>query len=198
MLRCSGGSVRAVDDTSRSPTWISPSEGSRKPAISRSVVVLPQPDGPSRQTSCPWSIFKRDVIDHRKRAKSLGQAAQINGRQSPHSHSCSCTDQRPAWYASIRTKTGWERAVELETTSIRALRNCAGFHIVRDAVAMAAAWRIPSSQTSSADGFRLSLYPSYNDAGRAYAPTFSPRYSIAASVPPLPWGIFERVERRPR
>ena len=26
------------------------------PAISRSVVVLPQPDGPSRQTSCPWSI----------------------------------------------------------------------------------------------------------------------------------------------
>src|SRR5438445_3925010 len=56
MLRCSGGSVRAFDDTSRSPTWISPSEGSRKPAISRSVVVLPQPDGPSRQTSCPWSI----------------------------------------------------------------------------------------------------------------------------------------------
>src|SRR5437016_14366174 len=56
MLRCSGGRVRAFDDTNRSPTWISPSEGSRKPAISRSVVVLPQPDGPSRQTSCPWSI----------------------------------------------------------------------------------------------------------------------------------------------
>src|SRR6478735_9542891 len=61
MLRCSGGSVRAGDDTSRSPTWISPSEGSRKPAISRSVVVLPQPDGPSRQTSCPWSIFKETL-----------------------------------------------------------------------------------------------------------------------------------------
>src|SRR5882672_11482627 len=30
---------------------------------------------------------QRNVIDHRKRAKSLGQAAQINGRQSPHSHS---------------------------------------------------------------------------------------------------------------
>src|ERR1700730_15988752 len=57
MLRCSGGSVRVFEDTSRSPTRISPSEGSRKPAISRSVVVLPQPDGPSRQTSCPWSIF---------------------------------------------------------------------------------------------------------------------------------------------
>src|SRR6185312_8514238 len=58
MLRCSGGSVRAFDDTRRSPTWISPSEGSRKPAISRSVVVLPQPDGPSRQTSCPCPISK--------------------------------------------------------------------------------------------------------------------------------------------
>src|ERR1700675_1856220 len=56
MLRCSGGSVRAFEETSRSPTLISPSEGSRKPPISRSVVVLPQPDGPSRQTSCPWSI----------------------------------------------------------------------------------------------------------------------------------------------
>ena len=52
------GSVRAFDDTRRSPTWISPSVGSRKPAISRKVVVLPQPDGPSRQTSCPWSIRK--------------------------------------------------------------------------------------------------------------------------------------------
>src|SRR5882757_2645922 len=56
ILRCSGGKVRALEDTSRSPTWISPSEGSRNPANSRSVVVLPQPDGPSRQTSCPWSI----------------------------------------------------------------------------------------------------------------------------------------------
>src|SRR3954463_7299986 len=56
MLRCSGGSVRAFEETRRSPTLISPSDGSRKPAISRKVVVLPQPDGPSRQTSCPWSI----------------------------------------------------------------------------------------------------------------------------------------------
>src|SRR5882757_7046314 len=56
ILRCSGGKVRTFEDTSRSPTWISPAVGSRKPAISRSVVVLPQPDGPNRQTSCPWSI----------------------------------------------------------------------------------------------------------------------------------------------
>src|ERR1043165_10274629 len=56
MLRFSGGSVVAVDDTTRSPTRISPSEGSTKPAISRSVVVLPQPEGPSRHTSLPCSI----------------------------------------------------------------------------------------------------------------------------------------------
>src|ERR1041385_5002864 len=56
MLRCSGGSVRAGEETTRSPTMISPSEGSTKPAIRRSVVVLPQPDGPSRQTSSPCSI----------------------------------------------------------------------------------------------------------------------------------------------
>src|SRR3954470_7329672 len=56
MLRCSGGSVRAFDDTSRSPTRISPMVGSRKPAINRSVVVLPHPEGPSRHTNCPWSI----------------------------------------------------------------------------------------------------------------------------------------------
>src|SRR5689334_23541389 len=56
MLRFSGGSVADGDDTTRSPTRTSPSLGSTKPAISRSVVVLPQPDGPSRHTSLPCSI----------------------------------------------------------------------------------------------------------------------------------------------
>src|SRR6185436_3630536 len=50
MLRRSGGSVRSGVDTTLSPTRISPAVGSTKPAIRRSVVVLPQPDGPSRQT----------------------------------------------------------------------------------------------------------------------------------------------------
>src|SRR5262245_53503629 len=35
----------------------------------------------------PMIDFQRDVIHYRKRTKSLGQTAQINGRQSPHSHS---------------------------------------------------------------------------------------------------------------
>src|SRR5215510_1170167 len=57
MLRRSGGSVRSTVDTTRSPTRISPAVGSTKPAISRSVVVLPQPDGPSRHTRLPCSIL---------------------------------------------------------------------------------------------------------------------------------------------
>src|SRR5689334_19271080 len=56
MLRRSGGSECAGDDTSLSPTRISPTVGSTKPAIRRSVVVLPQPDGPSRQTRLPCTI----------------------------------------------------------------------------------------------------------------------------------------------
>ena len=51
MLRCSGGSVRSGEETTRSPSAISPAVGSMKPAIRRSAVVLPQPDGPSRHTS---------------------------------------------------------------------------------------------------------------------------------------------------
>src|SRR5581483_6581107 len=58
MLRASGGKVRRGEETMRSPTTISPEVGSRKPAIRRSVVVLPQPEGPSRQSSLPCSIFR--------------------------------------------------------------------------------------------------------------------------------------------
>src|SRR5215467_1190877 len=56
MLRRSGGNVFAGEDTSLSPTRISPAVGSIKPAIRRNVVVLPQPDGPSRQTRWPCSM----------------------------------------------------------------------------------------------------------------------------------------------
>src|ERR1700726_3251602 len=56
MLRPSGATARLAEDRTLPPTVISPAEGSRKPAISRSVVVLPQPEGPNRQTNWPWSI----------------------------------------------------------------------------------------------------------------------------------------------
>ena len=39
--------------TSRPPMRIAPAEGRMKPAIMRSVVVLPQPEGPSNARSSP-------------------------------------------------------------------------------------------------------------------------------------------------
>ena len=41
---------------SRPPTWTRPSSGSSKPAIMRSVVVLPQPDGPSSEKNSPAAM----------------------------------------------------------------------------------------------------------------------------------------------
>src|ERR1051325_2699558 len=58
MRRRSGGRLRPGSDTVRPPTRIVPASGSIKPATSRKVVVLPQPDGPSRQTSVPWAIVR--------------------------------------------------------------------------------------------------------------------------------------------
>ena len=44
--------------TSSSPIAIRPVSGSTKPAIIRSVVVLPQPDGPSSTTNSPCAIVR--------------------------------------------------------------------------------------------------------------------------------------------
>src|SRR5687768_17147192 len=55
MFRLSGGTVALADDMVCPPTRTSPALAGTKPAISRNVVVLPQPEGPSRQTSLPLS-----------------------------------------------------------------------------------------------------------------------------------------------
>ena len=44
--------------TSRPAISMRPSLGSSSPAIMRSVVVLPQPDGPNKVTSVPLSTVK--------------------------------------------------------------------------------------------------------------------------------------------
>jgi hypothetical protein len=44
--------------TSAPRSTIRPSSGSSKPAIMRSVVVFPQPDGPSRQKNEPSGMAK--------------------------------------------------------------------------------------------------------------------------------------------
>src|SRR5438128_5951438 len=58
MRRRSGGTTTAGDESTRSPTRISPPSGARKPATRRRVVVLPQPDGPSRATSSPGRTMR--------------------------------------------------------------------------------------------------------------------------------------------
>ena len=52
-LRLYGGTVATSSPSSR----IAPSFGCSKPAISRSVVVLPQPDGPSIEKNSPWRTW---------------------------------------------------------------------------------------------------------------------------------------------
>ena len=51
------------EKSTRSPTVIVPESGFSRPAMERKVVVLPQPDGPSRVNSSP--VFDREahVVD---------------------------------------------------------------------------------------------------------------------------------------
>ena len=56
MSRCEAG-LRA---TSSPPIRISPEVGSSSPAIMRSVVVLPQPEGPSSMKNSPSSTLKEE------------------------------------------------------------------------------------------------------------------------------------------
>jgi hypothetical protein len=53
MLRRSGGRVVVGEERSSPSISIMPSVGRMKPAIMRSVVVLPQPDGPSSVRNSP-------------------------------------------------------------------------------------------------------------------------------------------------
>src|SRR5437868_6133639 len=58
MPRCSGGTTLPAADRTRSPTMMLPPSGARNPASSRSVVVLPQPEGPSSDRNSPSSIVR--------------------------------------------------------------------------------------------------------------------------------------------
>ena len=59
--------------TSSPPSRIVPEVGSSSPAIMRSVVVLPQPDGPSRQKNSPFSTVKVESFTATKSPKALLQ-----------------------------------------------------------------------------------------------------------------------------
>ena len=77
-LRLCGG----MPETSASSSRILPAVGCSKPAISRSVVVLPQPDGPSSEKNSPLAIVQVDVVD-----RGLGEALrQRDQLDLPTSH----------------------------------------------------------------------------------------------------------------
>ena len=51
--------------------------GCSKPAISRNVVVLPQPDGPSSEKNSPLATVEVDPV-HRDLGEALGQRDQLD------------------------------------------------------------------------------------------------------------------------
>ena len=72
--RCTGMWV-----TSSPPTMMRPSSGVSKPAIIRSVVVLPQPEGPSSAKNSPGCDRQVDAVDHARLAvEALLDAFEAN------------------------------------------------------------------------------------------------------------------------
>src|SRR5438874_2321335 len=80
--RFSGGTntPRDADVSSRPPTWTSPASGRSRPAMSRSVVVLPQPLGPSSVTSEPAATSKSMAAAAHRPAGLLGPAGLEHAR----------------------------------------------------------------------------------------------------------------------
>ena len=66
MSRCDGRSPL----TSSSPMKICPDVSSSRPAMQRSVVVLPQPDGPSITNSSPSADREVELLD---RDRAVGE-----------------------------------------------------------------------------------------------------------------------------
>ena len=73
-LRWFGGSV---GDVRRRRSMMRPAVGFSKPAIIRSVVVLPQPDGPRNETNSPFSAARLKSIDGGDVAEHLLDAGQF-------------------------------------------------------------------------------------------------------------------------
>src|SRR5919198_3141205 len=78
--RRSGGTTDCTVDSTRSPTRISPPSGLSRPAISRRVVVLPQPDGPSSDTNSPLSTARLSPLTA---PKSPNRLCKLSSRRKP-------------------------------------------------------------------------------------------------------------------
>src|SRR3954469_23141043 len=93
--------------TSSPPRKILPSVGSSRPAIMRKVVVLPQPEGPSRQKNSPSLTVKVESFTATKSAKalcrrstrisatSLCSSGRELGDDGEHRHAGKRGDERP-------------------------------------------------------------------------------------------------------
>src|SRR5467141_2079574 len=82
MPRFSGGSERPGAEIARPSSSMVPSVGSRKPAIIRSVVVLPQPEGPSSETNSPRaraSVARSTAVKAPKRQVTSRRASLLTG-----------------------------------------------------------------------------------------------------------------------
>ncbi len=66
----------ATEPRSLPSSRIAPLSTGTKPAIICSVVVLPQPEGPSRETNSPRSTERFDGVNGGEAAEALGQAIE--------------------------------------------------------------------------------------------------------------------------
>src|ERR1035438_5564717 len=73
--------------TTRSPISISPLVTDSSPAIMRSAVVLPQPDGPTRQMNSPWATSRLTASSERAALPSyfLVSSLKVTLDTWPHS-----------------------------------------------------------------------------------------------------------------
>ena len=71
--RRSGGTMDRGEESSSPPTRIAPSSGARKPASRRSVVVLPQPDGPRKRHELLLLDLEAHVLEDVMAAEALVQ-----------------------------------------------------------------------------------------------------------------------------
>ena len=62
------------------PSSISGRRRCLSPAISRSSVDLPQPEGPTKTMNSPWLMGEVDAFDGAVFAKEFFDAAQLEGR----------------------------------------------------------------------------------------------------------------------
>src|SRR3979490_279176 len=120
---------------------------------------------------------QRDIIDHRKRSKPLGEAAQFNGRQSHHSLCRAAVGLLIYRWINISTNEGPPE--RLRRLFVIAIQTCSRPWSGSRSLSSGAHSRDPLARNDDLRPFSVG----------PQALTLSPSHSIAASTPPLPCGI---------